>query len=163
MKLSGIFVVATLVFVFLAAGGAASGTTAAAPANDNFANAVVLAGQSASRTNDTNVDATLEAGEATTVAGAIGGGSIWYVWTAPIDGQVRIDTRTSDFDTLLGVYTGAAVGALTEVASNDDCCGALTSRVRFVATAEPRTGSESTASAGAAVSSISSCSRRSRR
>ena len=33
---------------------------------------------------------------------------------------MTIDTATSSFDTLLGVYTGSAVGSLTEVASNDD-------------------------------------------
>ena len=31
-----------------------------------------------------------------------------------------IDTASSGVDTLLGAYTGASVGALTEVASNDD-------------------------------------------
>jgi hypothetical protein len=40
---------------------------------------------------------------------------------------------TSDFDTLLGVYTGSALGSLTEVAANDDGC-ALGSKVTFKAT-----------------------------
>src|SRR5262245_24390577 len=121
--------------VCLAFGGAASGSTeVSAPANDSFASAVVLSGQNVTRTGDTNVDATLEAGESTTVAGSAAGASVWYSWTAPVDGLVRIETLASDYDTLLGVYTGASVGALTEVAGNDDCCGGLTSRVRFGAT-----------------------------
>jgi hypothetical protein len=127
--------IAAFVCLCLAFGGAASGSTAAPPANDDFAAAFVLSGQSATRIGDTNVGATLEPGEAATVAGTNGGASIWYTWTAPVDGQVRIDTLTSDFDTLLGVFVGSSVTALTEIASNDDCCGDLTSRVRFAATA----------------------------
>jgi hypothetical protein len=38
----------------------AHGSTEAAPVNDNFAAAIVLSGQSALRTGDTNVGATLE-------------------------------------------------------------------------------------------------------
>jgi titin len=102
-----------------------------APSNDNFANAVVLTGASASRSGDTNAGATLEPGEAGTVAGAPAGASVWYSWTAPIDGEVEIETTTSNFDTLLGVYTGNAVNALTEVVSNDDFVHPPTSRVRF--------------------------------
>ena len=40
----------------------------------------------------------------------------------------------SDFDTLLGVYTGSAVNALTEIASNDDN-GGPQSKVQFSAVA----------------------------
>ena len=45
---------------------------------------------------------------------------MWYSWQAPVTGPVTIDTEGSDFDTLLGAYTGNALNALTEVASNDD-------------------------------------------
>ena len=127
----GVIAVACLGISF---GGAARGSAqTAAPANDNFASATVLTGQNATRAGDTNVDATLETGESTTVAGSTGGASVWYSWTAPVDGLVRIDTLGSDFDSLLGVYTGSSVGSLAELASNDDCCGGLTSRVRFEA------------------------------
>src|SRR5262249_26449792 len=118
----------------LGAGSAASASTmlpsVAPPANDNFANAFVLSGQSVTRT-DTNVDATLEAGEDPNIAGSTGGASVWYSWTAPVDGQGRVDTLASGFDTRPGVFSGSAVNSLTEVASNDDCCGGFTSRVRF--------------------------------
>jgi hypothetical protein len=117
------------------AGVLAIGATAAAPTNDNFANAIVLSGAVDSRSGDTNVDATLETGEDPTVADRSGGKSVWYSWTAPLTGMVVIDTATSGFDTLLGVYTGNAVNALTPVASNDDVkTTVLTSRVRFPAT-----------------------------
>ncbi len=45
-----------------------------------------------------------------------------------------LDTCGSDVDTRLEVYSGAAVDALTGVASNDDACGTR-SRVTFVPTA----------------------------
>jgi Ca2+-binding RTX toxin-like protein len=66
-----------------------------------------------------NVGATKEPGEPDH-AGNPGGHSVWYSWTAPVDGNVAFTTRGSAFDTLLGVYTGPNVGSLTEIASNDD-------------------------------------------
>src|SRR5687767_6589051 len=69
-------------------------------------------------------------------AGHPGGASVWYRWTAPADGSVAIDTCGSGFDTLLAVYGGASLPALSAVASNDDAgCGAGTSRVTFTADA----------------------------
>ena len=65
-------------------------------------------------------------------AGNRGGASLWWSWTAPATGTVTFDTQGSDFDTLLAVYTGGSVGALTVVASNDDAIGRQ-SRVSFVA------------------------------
>jgi Ca2+-binding RTX toxin-like protein len=94
----------------------------AAPANDDFANAQVITGLTGS-VSSTNVDATKEIGEPDH-AGNPGGHSIWYSWTAPADGNVAFTTLGSAFDTLLAVYTGAAVGALTPVAANDDDPGA---------------------------------------
>jgi hypothetical protein len=105
------------------------------PANDNFANAIVLSTQNASRSGDTNDGATLETGEAETVADADAGASVWYRWMAPVTGRVTIDTATSEFDTLLGVYTGTPVDVLVEVVSNDDAKATQTSVVRFSATA----------------------------
>jgi RTX calcium-binding nonapeptide repeat (4 copies) len=60
-----------------------------------------------------------------THGGQTGGKSIWYSWTAPSDGSIpHVAFLTGgDYDTLLGVYTGAAVGALTTIASNDDVAG----------------------------------------
>lgn len=104
----------------------------AQPANDNFASAQVLSGASATATG-TNVDATMEPGEPDH-AGLSGGTSVWYVWTAPASGPVRISTCGSDFDTVLAVYTGDSVNALTGVTSNDDSCDTQ-SRVGFDAVA----------------------------
>jgi len=79
--------------------------------------------------NGSNVSATKESGEPDH-AGNAGGKSIWYRWQAPSNGSVTFSTLGSNFDTLLGIYTGSSVNALTEVASNDDDPGGgLTSRV----------------------------------
>ncbi len=81
------------------------------PANDDFANAAVLTGVSGQITG-TNVDATAEPGENGWEK------SVWYSWTAPESGVFYFDTHGSSFDTILWVYTGSAVGSLTEIAYN---------------------------------------------
>ena len=55
----------------------------AAPANDNFANAIVLTGNTLT-TSGSNVAATKEAGEPNH-AGNSGGASVWWSWTAPAE------------------------------------------------------------------------------
>ena len=103
------------------------------PPNDNFADAITLPGSGGS-TSGSTVDATKQTGEPNH-AGDEGGHSVWWNWTAPGNGTVAFSTAGSNFDTLLGVYTGTAVNALSEIASNDDDVGSLTSRVEFLATA----------------------------
>src|SRR5438876_3867721 len=102
----------------------------ARPANDNFVDARGLSGSSAS-VSGSNVGATRETGEPNH-AGNAGGHSVWYVWTAPSGTPAVVDTIGSSFDTLLAVYTGNNIGALTAVASNDDIASTLRqSRVSF--------------------------------
>jgi hypothetical protein len=51
----------------------------------------------------------------------IGGNSVWWKWTAPSGvSTVTFDTFGSDFDTVIGVYTGPGLGSLTKVAVNDE-------------------------------------------
>jgi hypothetical protein len=126
------FVRGLLTVAVLSAPASLPAVAVAQPPNDNFANAQVLSGTTATATG-TNVDATMEPGEPEH-AGFTGGTSVWYVWTAPASGPVRISTCGSDFDTLLAVYTGDSVSALTTIASNDDACDTQ-SRVGFDATA----------------------------
>ncbi|MGH8019993.1 MAG: S8 family serine peptidase, partial [Opitutaceae bacterium] len=103
-------------------------------ANDNFAAAATL-DLAAVPVQSTNVDSTREAGEPAH-AGNTGGRSLWWTWTAPSGGTAQISTTGSSFDTLLAVYTGSALNALTSVASNDDTStGNLQSTVEFTATA----------------------------
>ena len=82
-----------------------------------------------------NVGATKESGEPSH-AGNAGGASVWYAWTPTTSGTATIDTAGSSYDTLLAVYTGTGVGALTQRASNDDVGGGLlTSSVTLSVTA----------------------------
>ena len=101
--------------------------------NDNFADRRSLGNQDATTTGS-NVGATGEAGEpdhASPASTSVPLESVWWSWTAPEDGNVTISTAGSSFDTTLGVYTGTSVGALTEVASNDDDGQNITSLVTF--------------------------------
>jgi hypothetical protein len=104
-----------------------------APANDNFTSAHVVSGTAATVTGS-NVGATRQAGEPI-LAGNAGGASVWYNWTPSASGLVTISTYGSNFDTMLGVYTGSSVSSLTLVASNDDSGGTLQSAVSFEASA----------------------------
>jgi C1A family cysteine protease len=106
---------------------ALSQTPAAGPANDRFANRAVLSGATATASG-ANHGATAEAGEPAH-AGYSASHSVWWTWTAPAGGQLTVDTIGSDFDTLLAVYTGTAVGALTSVAADDQSGGSNTSLV----------------------------------
>jgi len=116
-------------------------TLASPPANDNFSAATALSSTLPVTVSDSNVGATKEfnSGEpyhGATVAGAgnIGGASVWYTWQAPSNGTVMVTTYGSDFDTLLGVYTGTSVSGLAFVAGNNDFIE-RTSQVKFDATA----------------------------
>ena len=107
---------------------AAPSARAATPSNDSFAAAEELTGSLPISVPGTNVDATKESGEPAH-AGNGGGASVWYRWTPSVMADVTIDVCGADFDTLLAVYTGTAVDALTEVAANDDSSCGLASRV----------------------------------
>jgi Ca2+-binding RTX toxin-like protein len=103
----------------------------AAPVNDNFATAQRLSGTSGD-ISSTNQGATKETGEPAH-AGNAGGASVWFKWTADRHGGLTVLTRHISFDTVLGVYTGASVDSLTEVASNDNFGSGLASRLSFAA------------------------------
>lgn len=121
----------------------ATTTTLPRPANDNFAGAATLTGASG-LVEGSNVYATRELNEPNHGA-ASGAASLWYSWTAPSDGALVVSTGssggaayTSTFDTLLGVYTGPAIGRLAVQAVNDDFAltsGQLWSRVSIEVTA----------------------------
>jgi hypothetical protein len=58
--------------------------------------------------------------------------SVWYRWTAPGTGPVTVDTCTTDYDGVMGVYTGNAVNSLTRVAlMNNGCPSGLGAKVTF--------------------------------
>src|SRR6185503_15790605 len=107
------------------------------PANDNFANATLLATTTNISDTVTNIVASKEPGEPKH-AGANGGRSVWWKWVASGNGAVTINTTGSTFNTVLAVYTGTTVSNLTQVAANDDqnaVQGVFTSQVKFTVTA----------------------------
>ena len=112
------------------AGGPGPGPGPGGAGGDSFVSRSSISGASG-RETESNVGASKEFGEPSH-AGNRGGASLWWSWTAPVTGTVTIDTQGSDFDTLLAVYTGSSVGALTVVASDDDTIGRQ-SEVSFVA------------------------------
>ncbi len=91
--------------------------------NDFFNNATPIgqSGINSGSTQGNNTNASLESGEPNH-AKKDGNKSVWWKWTAPANGSMQIQTCGSNFDTVLGIYTGTIVNALSEVTSNDDGC-----------------------------------------
>jgi hypothetical protein len=79
-----------------------------------------------------NIRATGETGEPNHGDRSTPLASVWWSWTAPSPGTVVIDTNGSDFDTILAVYSGTAVAALSLLASNDDGGDGVNSRVSLL-------------------------------
>ncbi len=117
----------------------ASATSAVAPVivetpfnaagNDNFANRAGI-NPLEGPVSSSNLLATVEAGEPLP-GGLPGGKSIWFTWHAGFTGTISLTTAGSDFDTLLGVYTGTQLKTLKAVASDDDSGGYHASEVTF--------------------------------
>jgi hypothetical protein len=103
-----------------------SGSAVNRPPNDDFAKATVLSG-TFSENVDTRV-ATTEAGEQNPSDACIGGAqfqptnnrSIWYRFTPTGSGTISLSTSFSDHDTVLTIWTGSALGALTQQSCSDD-------------------------------------------
>jgi hypothetical protein len=93
--------------------------------NDNFANRIALAGETANATGS-NIGATQEVDEPTQ-SGTIN--SVWWTWTAPSSGNYTFDTEGSDFDTYLNLFTGNDLTNLSLVAADDDSGEGLTSLI----------------------------------
>jgi PKD repeat protein len=105
------------------------GTNAPGTNNDSFAtslsinptNGPVAGNNAGSPTN----------GELARIAGKPAGRFLWFNWTANFTGVISLSTLGSDFDTLLGVYTGTNVANLTTNAADDDSAGYFDSLVSF--------------------------------
>lgn len=103
------------------------------PANDNFANRIVLSGATATGNSLTDA-ATAESGEPIH-HNPSSRKTVWWSWTAPAAGTVTISTIGSNFDTVLAIYTGNSLGSLALVTSDDEGGGNNTSRVSFTTAA----------------------------
>ncbi|HEY3852833.1 MAG TPA: choice-of-anchor tandem repeat GloVer-containing protein [Verrucomicrobiae bacterium] len=102
--------------------------------NNSFANRFDLGSTASGVVTGSNKGATKQTGEPNILAGNPGGKSIWFRWLPKLSGTATFTTRGSDFDTMLGIYTGSNVTALTRVPSgidDDDYGGYLTSLVSF--------------------------------
>jgi len=107
--------ISALVVILLALPASAA---AAPPANDDFANRQVLSGPLPLEVSASNVEATKEEGEF--IPGlAPAGHSVWFEWEAEEDGWVTIGACDDDFPTILAVFTGTAVNALTVAVSGN--------------------------------------------
>lgn len=112
---------------------------AAPPANDNFASRIALTGALVS-TGGTNAEATVEPDE-NVRAGSLTEltSTVWWKWTAPASGWVRVDTDGSEFDTVLQISTGTALNSLSVLAFNDQGPQTIVfdaSSITFLATAD---------------------------
>lgn len=87
-------------------------TTADLAPNDFFTNAIPITTTS-TNTSVKNLFATKETGEPN-ITGDTGGHSVWWSFNPPTNGILQL-TAFANFATLLGVYTGDSVGALTKV------------------------------------------------
>jgi subtilisin family serine protease len=101
------------------------------PFNDDFATRATIVGSGITfRANNTG--ATAEPSEPAH-GGLPASTTLWWQWTAPSSGPATLSTTGSGYDTVIAVYSGSAMNALTLVASNDDANGLTTSQTSFVA------------------------------
>lgn len=130
----------------------AAPAVAAAPPNDAFASPATLTSEAPALAGD-NLRATSEPSEtessgyaklddcATFTSAPDCGNTVWYAFTAPATTNYTVETcdKGTEVDTVLYAYTGAALGALAEIAKNDDDCdggyGGNGSRITIAATA----------------------------
>jgi Ca2+-binding RTX toxin-like protein len=105
--------------------------TAAPPPHDAFGSAQAVPSLPFSHAVNT-ADATRERGEPYPPCTDTSEATVWYSFTPVSDVVVGVDTRGSDFDTVLTVYTGASVSDLIPIACDDDP-GGLQARTVFAA------------------------------
>lgn len=108
----------------------------ARPPNDRFADRLTIQpSRCPTSVTGANVNASRESAEPEHAGSPIGR-SVWWSWTAPFSGPVKVTTAGSNLDTLLAVYTGPTLASLTLIVANDDAGGRdFYSSVRFEAAA----------------------------
>ncbi|MEW6160700.1 MAG: immunoglobulin domain-containing protein, partial [Verrucomicrobiota bacterium] len=85
------------------------------PANDAFANGVVLNGDNA-RVSGSTIGATLETGERS-FPGCDQPRTVWFSWKAPATDRFEIAVDAERGDVEIAVFAGASLGALSEIES----------------------------------------------
>src|SRR5882724_2845385 len=93
------------------------------PPNDNFAGRIVIpftSPLSPFAFSDDTTDASLEPNETVPFCGQNIAKSVWFDFVPTVTANYTLSTANSNFDTILGIYTGSAVNNLTRVICNDD-------------------------------------------
>jgi autotransporter-associated beta strand protein len=99
-----------------------AGAALAAPANDDFANAIDLPNNSGIQTGTGTLDATSEVGEPVLLDAM--NKTVWFKWTAPASGNFTLSTfgstspSGSEWDAVLEIYSGTTLTALTPVGNS---------------------------------------------
>ncbi len=97
------------------------------PPNDSCATPTSIAGLGSFAFD--NVAATTGAqGQVEALCNLTGAGTailqdVWYSWTSPITGSVRVSSCTTTVDTKIAAYSGSACPGASALACNDDACG----------------------------------------
>jgi len=101
-------------------------SSAAPPANDNFAKAKVLSLKSAGSIRGTTVDATFQDSGPSHDAGSHGNrtASVWYRWKAISRQPVILSACSTTEPLRLAVYSGGSFDELKQVASSETGCPA---------------------------------------
>ena len=97
------------------------------PVNDDLADHIELDSSEGQATGNSD-----SAGDEAWEGDLFGSASVWWVWTPPTGGLLRVDTIGSDYDTTLTVLHGDSPGEFSVLGMNDDSSG-LQSRVEFTA------------------------------
>jgi alpha-tubulin suppressor-like RCC1 family protein len=109
------------------------------PPNDDFEDAVEISITQGGivTLQGTNVQASAQSDEPILDTEYPGGRTVWWKWTAPEKSKVNVSTLGSQFDTVLGVFTGSELNGLVQVGINDDIDPGIirTSSVGFIAEA----------------------------
>lgn len=85
-----------------------------APDNDNFVDRITISGDSGT-INGSNYDASMEPDEPMITPFGNVSNSVWWTWECPASGMYGFDTIGSDFNTVLGIFTGESLSGLQRV------------------------------------------------
>lgn len=110
-------------------------TVAAVGNNDVFSAARLLTTASGTLA-DSNTSSSREVGEPTTHGTT--DATRWYVISPTTNGTLYVNTNGSSFDTVLGVFSGASVSTLTELAKDDNSGLSAQSALSVAVTANTR-------------------------
>ena len=93
--------------------------TTSSPQNDSFQKREILTGNKLTLPTS-NRNASSELGEPIHAGLAPPQGSVWWKWSAPSDGELKVETINSQFDTGLAIYAGWKLDDLIEIGKNDN-------------------------------------------